>query len=111
MPDPLKLLFVCSRNRLRSPTAEAIFASDLRLEVTSAGTSPDAETVVSAELIAWADVIFAMETKYRKKLNEHFSASLRNKKLVVLGIRDRYSFMQRELVDLLETKVRPHLKI
>ncbi|PBN41669.1 hypothetical protein SxD43FB_20505 [Sphingobium sp. D43FB] len=37
-------LFVCSQNRLRSPTAEQIFASHPGIETLSAGTNNDAET-------------------------------------------------------------------
>ncbi len=32
-----KLLFICSQNRLRSPTAEAVFSESEGLEVESAG--------------------------------------------------------------------------
>ncbi len=45
----MKLLFGCSRNRLRSPTAEAVFSAYPGVEATSAETSPDAETPVSAD--------------------------------------------------------------
>jgi predicted protein tyrosine phosphatase len=57
----MNLLFVCSRNRRRSPTAEAIFSGMEGYEVLSAGTSPDSETIISADLVEWADLIFAMD--------------------------------------------------
>ncbi|MEG3173674.1 hypothetical protein U1708_15800 [Sphingomonas sp. ZB1N12] len=56
-----KILFVCSQNRLRSPTAEQVFASRHDLEVDSAGTNNDAENPLTAELVRWADVIVVME--------------------------------------------------
>jgi predicted protein tyrosine phosphatase len=101
----LKLLFVCSRNRLRSPTAEAVFATCAGFETLSAGTSPDAETPVSGDLIEWADVIFAMESVHRRRLKQRFPPLLRNKKVVVLGIPDEYGYMDPTLVALLKSKV------
>ena len=45
------VLFVCSQNRLRSPTAEQIFAERRDLEVASAGTNTGADTPLSGELV------------------------------------------------------------
>jgi predicted protein tyrosine phosphatase len=100
-----KLLFVCSRNKLRSPTAEVAFSAYEGVEVFSAGTSPDAETPVSTDLIEWADVIFVMESVHRKRLNERFGALLSAKSVVVLGIPDKYKYMDPELVGILKEKV------
>ena len=47
-----KLLFVCSENRLRSPTAESIFNEYEGIETIGAGTNNDAETSVSGDLIS-----------------------------------------------------------
>ncbi len=55
------MLFICSQNRLRSPTAEVLFSKNRDIEVASAGTNHDAEVPLTAELIEWADVIFVME--------------------------------------------------
>jgi predicted protein tyrosine phosphatase len=101
----MRLLFVCSRNRLRSPTAAAVFSAYPGVEAMSAGTSPDAENPISAELIEWADVVLAMEKMHRRKLNELFKAKLKAKKIVVLDIPDDYSFMDSELVRILKVKV------
>ena len=46
----MNLLFVCSRNRRRSLTAEAVLSDLQGHSVLSAGTSPDANTPVSADL-------------------------------------------------------------
>ena len=105
----MRLLFVCSRNRMRSPTAEAVFGGYAGVEALSAGTAPDAETTVSAELIEWADVVFAMEGVHRKRLMSVFGAQLKNKRVVVLGIRDRYAYMEPELMELLTSKVVSYL--
>jgi len=101
----MNVLFVCSRNRMRSPTAEAIFSDLPDVAVMSAGTAPDAETVVSADMIEWADVVFVMEQVHRKRLNERFGPLLRSKRVVVLGIPDRYPYMDPELIRILRSKV------
>jgi predicted protein tyrosine phosphatase len=107
----MKVLFVCSRNRLRSPTAEAVFSSYDGIEALSAGTNPDAEISVSADLIDWADVIFAMEGVHRRRLRRRFASVLRDKQIVVLEIPDQYDYMNDVLVDLLKQRVTPHLRI
>ncbi len=107
----MNLLFVCSRNRLRSPTAESIFSGLDGYEVLSAGTSPDAETIISTDLIEWADIIFAMEGIHRRRLTQRFGPSLRAKRLIVLGIADDYAYMDSRLVGLLQEKVTRHLGI
>lgn len=105
----VNVLFVCSRNRRRSPTAEALFAAIPGIEAASAGTSPDAENVVSADLVEWADVIFAMETVHKRKLNQKYAHLLRQRRVVVLNIRDDYEYMDERLVATLNHLVRPHL--
>jgi predicted protein tyrosine phosphatase len=79
--------------------------------VLSAGTSPDANTPVSADIVEWADIIFAMESVHRRRLNQRFSALLRTKRIVVLGIPDEYGYMDQSLIDILRAKVSQHLKI
>jgi predicted protein tyrosine phosphatase len=106
----MHVLFVCSRNRRRSPTAEALFAGREGIEALSAGTAVDAETTVSSELIAWADIIFTMETVHRGRLEAQFGALLKQKKLIVLGIADKYRYMDAELIELLLKKTRPFLR-
>ncbi|WP_429283283.1 low molecular weight protein tyrosine phosphatase family protein [Paraburkholderia sp. GAS41] len=105
-----RALFVCSRNRLRSPTAEAVFAAWPGVETDSAGLAPDAETVLSAEQIEWAQVIFVMERAHKTKLSKGFSSQIRGKKIVCLDIPDRYEFMQPELVTVLKKKVERFLR-
>ncbi|MGE0333150.1 MAG: low molecular weight protein tyrosine phosphatase family protein [Ramlibacter sp.] len=106
----LKVLFVCSRNRLRSPKAEQVFGSYPGVEVDSAGLAPHAETVLDAEQVQWADVIFVMEKQHRSRLNQRFRKALHGKRVVCLDIPDDYAYMQPELVDLLQKRVTPHLR-
>lgn len=100
-----KLLFVCSENRLRSPTAEAVFSEYMNVEAIGAGTNSDADTPVSGDLIEWADIILVMEKTHRNKVSKKYKELLKNKRLVVLEIPDNYEYMQPELIQLLKTKV------
>jgi predicted protein tyrosine phosphatase len=99
------VLFVCSQNRLRSPTAEQVFAARGDIEVASAGLNHDAEVPLTRELVAWADLIFVMEKAHRNKLAHKFKADLRDARVVCLDIPDDYDYMDPELVDLLQAKV------
>ena len=103
------LLFLCARNRLRSPTAERVFASRPGVETASAGLAPDAEEPVTPDHLAWADLIFVMERAHRAKLQRRFGPHLKGKRVVCLDIPDDYDFMQPELVALLVKKVGPFL--
>jgi len=103
------ILFICSRNRLRSPTAEQVFANWPNVEVASAGLAPDAEELLTGEMVEDADLIFVMEKQHRAKLARRFKSQLKQARVVCLDIPDDYAFMQPELVALLKTKVTPFL--
>ena len=103
------VLFVCSQNRLRSPTAEQVFADHPGLEVSSAGTNHDAENPLTAELVTWADLIVVMERQHRTKLQQRFRAALRGQRIICLDIPDDYAFMAPDLVQLLKTRMARHL--
>lgn len=100
-----RLLFVCSRNKLRSPTAEQVFAGREGIEVASAGTNRDAETPLTAALVAWADIVFVMEKAHRDKVQARYRAELKDTRVICLDIPDRFAFMDPALVRLLERKV------
>jgi predicted protein tyrosine phosphatase len=100
-----KLLFVCSENRLRNATAEAVFCEYEGVEAIGAGTNKDAVTPLSGDLIEWADVILVMETMHRDKVSAKYRKLLKGKQVAVLGIPDNYEHMQPELVQLLEKRV------
>lgn len=103
------VLFVCSQNRLSSPTAEQVFSKRRDIEVASAGTNHDADTSLTHELVAWADVIFVMEKAHRAKLQKKFKASLKKARIICLGIPDDYEFMDPVLIRLLEARVSRYL--
>lgn len=103
-------LFTCSQNKLRSPTAEAVFATWPKVETDSAGLNHDADQPLSAEQLEWADVVFVMEKAHRSKLSKRFKRHLNGKRVICLDIPDDYEFMQPELVRLLEAKAGPFLR-
>jgi predicted protein tyrosine phosphatase len=105
-----EIMFICGKNRRRSSSAEEIFSGMDGIEVSSAGTSVEAECQVSADLLEWADRVFVMEQSQRRYLNAHFARSVKDKKIVCLNIADRYGYMQPELVTALRAKVLPLLR-
>ena len=105
LEHPTKVLFVCSRNRFRSLTAERIFSGIPGIQVRSAGTQPDARIVVTEGHIGWADIIFLMEKSHLNRLRQKFPEALEGKRTVTLLIPDDYRFMQPELIDELRTHV------
>ena len=103
--DRLKLLFVCTVNRMRSATAHKIFESDPRFYVDSAGTDKSADTVLEPEQLEWADAILVMEKHHRNFIREKYPDFYRKKKIVCLYIPDDFDFMQPELISILKNKV------
>ena len=103
------ILFVCGRNRFRSPTAECVFADHPNVEVASAGVSRDADAPLSADLVTWADIIFVMEEKHRDRLSTQFRPLLGKKRIICLDIPDKFGFMNAELVRILKSKVTHYL--
>lgn len=104
-----RVLFVCSQNKLRSPTAEQVFAGRDDIEVASAGLNHDAEQPLGAELVEWAELIFVMEPAQRGKLQRAFKPQLRATRVVCLDIPDDYAYMDPALVALLLERVPRHL--
>lgn len=110
MPRPsiTNVLFVCSQNRLRSPTAEQVFATRRDLEVMSAGTNNDADNPLTAELVTWADVIVVMEKTHRTKVQTRFRSGLNGKRMICLDIPDDYACMDPALITLLTARLARH---
>lgn len=105
-----RLLFVCSRNHWRSPTAEAAYQNDPRVEVASAGVSPNARRRVSEKLLRWADLVLVMETAHKRRLHEQFPDLAHDLRIEVLDIPDDYEFMDPELIELIRAGVEPLLE-
>lgn len=106
----MRLLFLCSRNHWRSPTAEAVYQNDPRVEVRSAGVSASARRHVSEKLLRWADLVLVMEHVHKRRLREQFPDLVHELRVEVLDIPDDYEFMNPELVTLIRERVEPFLR-
>ncbi|WP_431687687.1 low molecular weight protein tyrosine phosphatase family protein [Hahella sp. NBU794] len=105
------ILFVCSRNQWRSPTAEQVWRRHPELRVRSAGTSPKARKKLGPADILWADIIFVMEDKHKHRLMSEFGHLLEHKQVHVLDIPDEYQYMDPELVEILQISVASILEL
>jgi predicted protein tyrosine phosphatase len=104
----LRVLFVCSKNQWRSPTAEQLYRKDPRLEVRSAGVKAEARRRVTEADLRWADVIFAMEREHRQWLTQHFR-DFDLPPIEVLDIPDEFQYMDTDLQRLLRESIDPEL--
>lgn len=105
----MKVLFICSRNRQRSLTAETVLDGLAGHQVRSAGTEPGARVRVTAGLIGWADVIFAMEKRHLQRLEQKFRTELSVKRVVCLHIADEFTYMDEDLIDRLRGGAAPYV--
>ena len=105
----MNILFICSRNNWRSPTAEALYKGKQDIVAKSAGTEPTARIKLSAKLVLWADIIFAMEKEHKQRLIERFPLETMEKEIVILNIPDEYEYMDEELVENIKTSVDPYI--
>ena len=108
---PTRVLFVCSRNRIRSLTAERMFAGVPGYDVRSAGTEPGARVRVTPGLIGWAEAIFVMEPAHRRILQEKFADELVGRWLVVLHVPDEFEYLDDELLEVLRGTLGPWLEL
>jgi predicted protein tyrosine phosphatase len=113
MPNapPQKLLFVCSRNRMRSLTAEKLFEGFPLYRVRSAGTQPEARIVVTERHLGWADIIFCFEKSHLSRLRRKFPEAMRGKRVICLNIPDDYQCMEPALIDELRAALAPHVTL
>ena len=110
MAEPLRILFVCAMNQWRSPTAEAMYRHDTRLEVRSAGVRSEARRRLSGADVAWADAIFVMEHKQKSWIQERFRDESLSP-VIVLDIPDDYTYLDPELQRLLQAAIEPEIEI
>jgi predicted protein tyrosine phosphatase len=111
MNHPQKLLFVCSKNRLRSLTAEHMLQGTSGYAVKSAGTEPNARIRVNEGHLGWADLIFVMEKRHRHILEENFPEAVNAKRIICLNIPDVYRYMEPALIDELKTALSEHIQL
>jgi predicted protein tyrosine phosphatase len=103
--ERVNVLFVCSRNQWRSPTAERVFKRHPLMATRSAGTSPNARRTIREDDLRWADVVMVMEHKHRDRIAAAFPRLAEHLLIHVLDIPDDYREMDPELVELLEVIV------
>ncbi len=108
MPARPHILFVCGRNQWRSPTATRVYANDQRIEVRSAGVSPQSAHRVSQRDLEWADLVLAMEAEHKARLREMFR-NMQLPPIECLDIPDDYGFMDEALVTLIREGTESHL--
>ena len=104
------ILFICSRNRWRSLTAEHIYKKNPKINVKSAGTENSARIKVNSKMLVWADLIFVMEKHHKEKLHERFPQESENLPIIVLEIPDKYKFMDKELIDEIQISVTGYIE-
>ncbi len=109
-PPRERILFVCTANLDRSPTAEDLYRDDPRYEARSAGVAPFAAVPLTRELLLWADRVFVMnerEDRQRTFIRIRFPDVTRP--VTDLDVEDRWHRNDPELVALLLRRLRPHL--
>ena len=102
---------MCGKARKRSPTAADIAARHAGVESDFAGLSADADERLTAEQIAWSELIVVMERAQLTRLKRQFGRALRGKRIACLNVPDRFEYMEPALVRLLEPKVRRLLRL
>ena len=106
-----QLLFVCSRNQWRSPTAASLFKNSQLYVAKSAGTSDKARIKLTANLINWADQIFVMEKRHAAIIQQKYPDSIVGRSIVTLQISDDYQYMDPELIEILESRLAEYLDL
>lgn len=105
-----RILFVCTANLDRSPTAEDLYRDDPRYDVRSAGTALFAATPLTRDLMLWADRVFVMN----EKTDRHYTMiKVRfpevSRPIVDLDVEDRWRRGHPELIRVILKKLEPHL--
>jgi predicted protein tyrosine phosphatase len=106
-----QLLFICSRNQWRSPTAAALFKNSDRYVAKSAGTSDKARVKITAGTINWADKIFVMEKRHAAIIQQNYRDIIQDRLIITLHISDDYQYMDPELIDILESRLAEYLDL
>jgi predicted protein tyrosine phosphatase len=100
-----KILFVCSRNKWRSPTAEKIYQKNDKISVKSAGISTKGNRQINEKDILWANLIVFMENWHKSKLTAQYRGTVQIPKTEVLNIPDEYKYMDDELVEIMKPQI------
>jgi predicted protein tyrosine phosphatase len=99
------ILFVCTENLQRSPTAEELFKNSKKYSAKSAGISPFSKIQINNSAIEWADYLIVMEDFHKEFILKNFPAS-KQKNILVLNIPDIYYKNDPELIRILKEKLK-----
>jgi protein-tyrosine phosphatase len=108
-PRP-NVLIVCGQNKCRSRTAEYIFKNDDRFAIRSVGLSPKSNRKINEKDITWAGLILVM-TRDQKRMILSLYRNAELPQIEVLGIEDRYAYLDQELIGILSGKVNDTLSV
>lgn len=100
--EKTNILFICSKNKWRSPTAEKIYKNDNRFNVRSAGVSESSKRKVSFKDIEWADLILVMEQNHKSRIRKTFREIKYLPPIESLDIPDDFQYMDPELIELIK---------
>ncbi|WP_290886996.1 phosphotyrosine protein phosphatase [Hoeflea sp.] len=100
-----RVLFICGKCLHRSPTAAEIFGAIKGFETDAAGLGNDSDVPLADEQIQWATHLVGMEKAQAARLRRKFPRTVAGKRIVCFDIADVYTFMQPELVDLLQSRI------
>lgn len=102
-----KILFVCTANLDRSPTAEKMYQKVKGLDVKSAGIHGSSQCILTGDLLEWADLILVMEDHHKEYIINWMPEIAQ--KIIVLGIPNNYLFDETNLKKQIRSKVDPIL--
>ena len=75
----------------------------------SAGTENNARIKVTGGMIGWADIIFTMEKKHSKRIQEKYKEEIKDKKVVCLYIPDEFEYMDNKLIEIIKDKIEKYM--
>jgi predicted protein tyrosine phosphatase len=109
----MKILFICSKNKVRSVTAEKVYQRVSGLQVRSRGTDASARIRVGEGDIGWAEMILCFERRNFVDLKARFGEEvLEGKEIHILDIRNErneYSILSAKLVSKIKEAADPYI--
>ncbi len=105
----MRVLFVCTQNKVRSLTAEHLYHVRPDLEVKSCGTANFAKNQFTRELLEWAEVVFVFDDSQLDFIEQTFGKEALGKPIVCLGLPDVFTYKSDPLVVKLVAKLDPYL--
>jgi predicted protein tyrosine phosphatase len=105
----LRVLFICTQNKVRSLTAEHLYRVRADLEVRSCGTAAFAKNQLTEEVMKWADMVFIFDELQADAIEKKFGKDVFGKEIISLGLADVYQYKSESLVLKLTAKIEPYL--